>query len=86
AQLPEGATLIATSERCPIAGYVIGDQVLCLQGHPEFVAGYSAALMTMRHETLGEQVFNEGMGSLAVPTSERIVAQWIMQFLQVKAR
>lgn len=35
--LPENATVLASSEFCPFAAYHINDQVLCFQGHPEFI-------------------------------------------------
>mmetsp|Transcript_8372 Transcript_8372/g.25117 ORF Transcript_8372/g.25117 Transcript_8372/m.25117 type:complete len:216 (-) Transcript_8372:4082-4729(-) len=35
-ELPEGAKVLASAEQCPIAMFSIGDQVLCIQGHPEF--------------------------------------------------
>ena len=40
-RLPEEATLYATNEFCPIAGFVVGDQVLTIQGHPEFDKEYA---------------------------------------------
>jgi GMP synthase-like glutamine amidotransferase len=42
--LPENATVIASSDFCPFAAYHINDQVLCFQGHPEFIHDYSRAL------------------------------------------
>ena len=44
-RLPEEATLYATNEFCPIAGFVVGDQVLTIQGHPEFDKEYARALL-----------------------------------------
>lgn len=35
-RLPEGATLVSTSDFCPLESMRIGSQVLTLQGHPEF--------------------------------------------------
>jgi GMP synthase-like glutamine amidotransferase len=81
-ELPENARLIAGGDTCPVAGYVIDDEVLCFQGHPEFVSGYSSALMNMRRDLLGEEVYHGGMASLTRPTSELVVARWIISFLQ----
>ena len=44
-RLPDAARLIATSDFCPIGGFVMGDHVMTLQGHPEFQRGYSRDLM-----------------------------------------
>ena len=40
--------MIASSDFCPYAAYAIGDQVLCFQGHPEFVHDYSRELLELR--------------------------------------
>jgi len=80
-RLPAGAEPFAASDRCPNAGYVIGRQVLTFQGHPEFTKPYAADLMRMRAETLGPQVFAEGMGSLERDVDSAVVARWILNFL-----
>ncbi len=80
-KLPQNACVIASSAQCPNAGFTIGDQVLTLQGHPEFSKGYSAALMEKREELLGAETFDRGMASLAEDTHEQIVASWILNFL-----
>ena len=43
--LPPGAQLIGSNEFCPNAMFVIGDNVLCVQGHPEFTIAYIDQLM-----------------------------------------
>ena len=74
--------MFADSPQCPNAGFTIGDQVLTLQGHPEFSKGYSAALMEKREELLGAEVYGRGMASLTEATHEQIVASWILNFLK----
>jgi len=64
-QLPESATVIASSDFCPFAAYHINDQVLCFQGHPEFIHDYSRALLEIRQQHLGEQIYSQGVASLA---------------------
>ena len=80
-KLPDGATRFATSEFCPCAGFVWNDIVLTFQGHPEFTKSYSAALMHMRDDILGPEVFARGMDSLEQDTHEGTVARWILNFL-----
>jgi len=79
--LPDGARLIATSDFCPIGGFVMGAQVMTLQGHPEFHRDYSRDLMVMRRELLGEETFNDGISSLAKETDEDKVGHWMINFL-----
>lgn len=50
--LPEGAHLLASNAHCPVAAYAVGEQVLCIQPHPEFEPEYSAFLLDKRRETL----------------------------------
>lgn len=80
-KLPDGATRFATSEFCPCAGFVWNDLVLTFQGHPEFTKSYSAALMEMRNEVLGPEIFSGGMASLDEDTHEDAIARWILNFL-----
>ncbi|WXL24039.1 amidotransferase [Ectopseudomonas mendocina] len=80
-RLPDNATLLASSEFCPIASYCIGDQVLCFQGHPEFVHDYSKALLNARQEHIGEAVYTKAMDSLSQEHQGQTVAEWMMRFV-----
>lgn len=80
-RLPEGARLIASSDLCPVGGFVIDDQVLTLQGHPEFQRGYSRDLMDMRREIIGEAVYSRGLDSLCKETDDDRAGRWIISFL-----
>lgn len=79
--LPENATVIASSDFCPFAAYHIGDQVLCFQGHPEFIHDYSRALLDLRQESLGAEVYRKGVDSLDVDHQGQTVAEWMMRFV-----
>ena len=63
-ELPENAVLLASNAHCPVAGYAVGEEVFCVQGHPEFVAEYSAFLMGRRREMLGEELYTNAVKSL----------------------
>lgn len=80
-QLPENATLLASSDFCPIASYCIGDQVLCFQGHPEFVHSYSRALLDLRQQHIGEPTYTRGVNSLDRDHQGHTVAEWMMRFV-----
>ena len=82
--LPENATVIASSDFCPFAAYHINDQVLCFQGHPEFIHDYSRALLDIRQQHLGEEVYQKGMASLEHPHHGATVAEWMMRFVAHK--
>ncbi|MNO70689.1 GMP synthase [glutamine-hydrolyzing] [compost metagenome] len=80
--LPDNARVIASSEFCPVAAYAIGEQVLCFQGHPEFVHDYSRALLDLRKDFLGDTVYSEGVGSLERSHQGTTVAEWMMRFVE----
>lgn len=80
-QLPPGAELLATSKACPNAMFRIGDHILTIQGHPEFLKSYSRELMAMRADILGEEKLAEGMASLAGETDDTTIARWMLNFL-----
>lgn len=79
--LPDGAVRLAASDFCPNAAYCIGDRVLGFQGHPEFVAGFSRAVIKDRVLRLGAETAEAGLASLDQPTDHRIVARWMLNFL-----
>ncbi|AIR90002.1 amidotransferase [Pseudomonas cremoricolorata] len=81
-QLPEGATVIASSDFCPNAAYHIGDQVLCFQGHPEFVNDYSRALLDARQQHLGDEVYQRAVASLATAHQGDLVGEWMLRFIE----
>ena len=77
--LPSGAEPILTSGFCPHAGYVMGDYVLALQGHPEFTRDYARTMMEHRRELLGE-AYDGGIASLGGDIDEQVIARWIAGF------
>lgn len=84
-RLPEGAELLAASDFCPIAAFTVGDHILALQGHPEFVKPYAHDLMRFRETLLGPEVFARGIASLAEPVQRMQVGRWMLDFLSWRA-
>ena len=76
--------MIASSDFCPFAAYHINDQVLCFQGHPEFIHDYSRALLDIRQLNLGDQIYQQGVASLARDHHGVTVAEWMMRFVAHK--
>lgn len=79
--LPEKATLLASSSFCPNAAYCIEDQVLCFQGHPEFIHDYSRALLDIRQTCIGQPAHAKAVASLDGDHNGSTVAEWIMRFV-----
>lgn len=78
----EGATVLAGSDFCPNAVCQIGDHILTFQGHPEFVNGYSREIMEFRREIIGEDVYQNGIASLAEQPETDRIAGWMLRFLR----
>lgn len=79
-QLPDNATLLASSAFCPNAAYSIGDQVLCFQAHPEFVDDYELGLLNLRREFLGEARYQQALDSMRQAHQGVVVAEWMLRF------
>ena len=80
--LPPGATLLATQPDCPVAAYALGDQVFCIQPHPEFTPEMSAFLLDKRRALLGEPLYERSMGSLSAPHDGLALARFMIRFVQ----
>ncbi len=82
-RLPAGAQRLAGDAFCPNTIFVIGDQVLGIQGHPEFSTAFMAVLIDTLGEQAGATVAAQAAASLHEGAPDGgIVAQWIVNFLQ----
>ena len=81
-ELPDNAVLLASNAHCPVAGYAVGEEVFCVQGHPEFVEEYSAFLMGKRREKLGEPLYQQGVNSLQYGHDGLAVARMMIAFVE----
>ena len=80
-ELPEAAEVFATNGFCPIAGFTVGDQVITVQGHPEFTKPYAQGLLDHRRTLLGEALYQQGMDSMRKATDELLVTRWLLEFV-----
>jgi len=81
-RLPPGAELIASSAFCQNSMFQLGNNILTIQGHPEFSKDYSRTMMQHRAVKIGEPVLTDGLDSLQKTTNEFIIAQWTLAFLK----
>ena len=79
--LPADAEVYLSNAFCPIAGFTLGNQVITVQGHPEFEKPYAEALLNMREAQLGREVYQQGIESLAEPIHQDQVARWLLDFV-----
>ena len=79
--LPPGARTIATNAHCENAGFVMGDHIFTLQGHPEFIPDYAEVIMALRYDMIGAGRVAEGRASLEHHQHEGSrVAEWMVGF------
>lgn len=83
-ELPHGARLVAGNEFCPNSMFQLGENILTIQGHPEFSKDYSRALMEHRREQIGESTVVPALASLALPVDDLVLARWLLNFLAEK--
>ena len=76
------ARVLASSDFCENAVVQIGDHILTFQGHPEFVSAYSREIMEYRRQAIGEEVYANGVASLATEPESQRIARWIINFLK----
>ena len=85
-RLPQDATLVGSTDFCRNAAFRIGDNVFCVQGHPEFEADYTAALMQVRTDTMGVDKVATATRSLEAGHEGVTTAGWIVDFFTQHAR
>lgn len=81
-ELPAGATLLAQSDFCENAAFVLGQQVLCFQGHPEFTHDFSRELLQIRQAIYCPEAYQAACQSLQNEHDGHAIAQWMLCFVQ----
>lgn len=79
--VPNGATVIASSEFCPIAAYTVDDFIICFQGHPEFTPPYMIYLANKRKSILGEPLYQHVIDSIPKEHDGQLVAKLCADFV-----
>ena len=81
-ELPAGTRLIATSDFCPVAGYAKGEEVFCVQAHPEFVVDYSSFIIGRRRGSWTDEKVDSALESLKLGHEGDAVAHMMVAFVQ----
>lgn len=80
--LPPEAELLGGNAFCPNAFFVIADQVLGIQGHPEFSRSMMDDLLIPMEAELEPAVHETAVSSLSQgPPDNELVGQWLVNFL-----
>jgi len=78
--LPDGATLWARSDYCPVGGMLVGERAWTLQVHPEFSPALADSLLATRLPLFGEQAAQAARATLSRPLDQGRIAGWIGRF------
>lgn len=80
-RLPQQAVRVAGNEFCVNAAYVLGQQVLCFQGHPEFTHDFSRSLLQLRRAIYTPEFFAKCLASLEQEHDGHKVGGWMVSFI-----
>lgn len=83
-ELPPGAELLGGSEFCPNAFFTIDNQVLGLQGHPEFSLAIMQDILSRERVGVDTKLQATAVNSLRQGDPDnQMMAQWLVNFLLV---
>ncbi len=80
--LPPGGVVLAKAEKCPICMFKVGDNMMGIQGHPEFSKDYDRALMELRTKRVGKEKVEQGLETLTKTVDRSVFREWMLNFLK----
>ena len=82
--VPAGATLLASTDKCPNHGFVIPGRVITVQGHPEFTDDIMTEILETRHKTglFDDELFQDGMKRRGEEHDGVLMAKVFVEFLK----
>ncbi len=83
ALLPPGATRLAGNDFCPNFMFLQGNNIVAIQGHPEFSVEYNRALIERRRGLLPDERYQSSLSSLEGEVDSTTMMQWLLQFLGI---
>ena len=81
-ELPGGAEVISSADSCKIGMFTIADNILAIQGHPEFATEYLNDIIKDREDKIGTNKAKEALISLESALSNRAIFSWIKNFVE----
>ncbi len=83
-ELPPNSKLIARSPHIPNGIFLVGKNMLGIQGHPEFSVDFDHKLILANAHLLTPEQVSTGIASLEKPVHSSVVAEWMSRFLKNK--
>jgi GMP synthase-like glutamine amidotransferase len=85
--IPPGARTIATGDTAEHPMFLIGDNILCIQDHPEYDAAYISALVETRRPRMGDEITDAALATIEDQAVDNaIVGRWLTDFLLDRRR
>jgi len=85
--LPPGSRNIAEGSTSEFPAFLVGDNIVCVQDHPEFDADYVRALINARLDRMDADTVASARARLSTePTDGPIVGRWLVDFLLDRRR
>lgn len=80
-RLPDNSTVHASNGHCEVGIFSVGDNMLGIQGHPEFSKEYDRALFEDRVECIGQEKVDLALESLGQDVNQDLLVEWIEGFI-----
>ena len=80
-RLPAGARIVSGDAFCPHAAFTMGDQLLSIQGHPEFTPAYADNLYEVMADRVGRDLSDQARASLKHRNDGQLMASWMVRVL-----
>ncbi len=81
--LPPGAELLGGNGFCPNLVYEIENQVLGIQGHPEFTPSIMRDILELVDGAMEPEILQTAVSSLQTTPDNQAVGHWIVNFLKL---
>ena len=86
-EIPPGARTIARGDTAEHPMFLVGDNILCIQDHPEYDADYISALVEARRPRMGDEITDDALATIQRDdVDNEIVGRWLTDFLLDRRR
>ena len=84
--LPPRSTLFAANDFCPNGGFILGNHIFTLQGHPEFTPEYLGQLIRRRSTVIGNEKSSNTLKLLDKYNDQGVALELVHRFLQASTK
>lgn len=82
--LPPNSRILASFPDCRVGMFMIGSNMLGIQGHPEFSKEYNEALFKSRIAAIGEEKVQKAQKIISKNLSNETIGAWVTSFVRLK--